>query len=288
MFSQKVGLISAWIWTLAPPAMYWAVRWVWETSASTLLLTWLIWMTLTLAESENIRPWLWFGFFWGMAALTNPSLLSFLPVSLAYPLWQRRERSQLWLSRGVVVVLLFLNIITPWLIRNAVVFHYPVFIRPNLWAEVSFGNVPGADGTWQSRVHPSMNTRENASYDLMGEVQYVQWKRMQATRFISENPGLFLKLCLRRFYLFWSGYSQREESLRWLKATGWIMFTGLAFASLWMARRVPGAVPIAWLLLFYPAAYYVTFAFARYKHPIEPVMLVLAVYGGSRIAIAKS
>jgi 4-amino-4-deoxy-L-arabinose transferase-like glycosyltransferase len=262
MFSRRIGVISAWIWALAPPAMFWAVRWVWETSASTLLLTWLIWMTLTLAESENIRSWLWFGFAWGVAALTNPSLLSFFPISLAYPLWQRKQSSQPWLSRGVIVALLFLNIITPWLIRNAVVFHYPVFIRPNLWAEVAFGNAPGADGTWQARIHPSMNTRENASYDLMGEVQYVQWKRMQVTRFIRENPGLFLKLCLRRFYLFWSGFSELGESLRWLRAAGWITFTGLAFTGLWMARHIAGSVPLAWLLLFYPAAYYVTFAFA--------------------------
>jgi 4-amino-4-deoxy-L-arabinose transferase-like glycosyltransferase len=278
MFSRNVGLISAWILAVAPPAMFWAVRWVWETSASTLLLTWLVWMTLTLAESENIRPWLWFGFLWGIAALTNPSLLSFFPMALAYPLWQRRERGRLTLARGIVVALLFLNIITPWLIRNVVVFHYPVFIRPNLWAEVAFGNAPGADGTWQARIHPSMNSRENAAYDLMGEVQYVQWKRMQVTRFIRENPAVFAKLCMRRFYLFWSGYSAPAESLRWLRAAGWITFTALAFAGLWMARGTPGFVPIAWLLVFYPAAYYVTFAFARYKHPIEPVMVVLAVY----------
>jgi 4-amino-4-deoxy-L-arabinose transferase-like glycosyltransferase len=281
MFNRKVGLISAWIWALAPPAMFWAVRWVWETSLSTLLLTWLIWMTLTLAESENIGPWLWFGFLWGVAALTNPSLLSFFPISLAYPLWQRRKLGRAWLPRGVVVALLFVNIITPWLIRNAVVFHYPIFIRPNLWAEVSFGNAPEADGTWQARIHPSMNTRENASYDLMGEVQYVQWKRMQATRFIRENPGVFLKLCVRRFYLFWSGYSQRNENLRWLKSAGWVIFTVLAFTGLWMARKIPGAVPITWLLLLYPAAYYVTFVFARYKHPIEPVMVVLGAYAVS-------
>jgi 4-amino-4-deoxy-L-arabinose transferase-like glycosyltransferase len=283
LLGRKVALASAWIWALAPPAMFWAVRWVWETSASALLLTWLIWLTLTLADSERIQSWLWFGVLWGVAALTNPSLLSFFPISLAYPLWQRRSRGHAWASRGAIVVLLFLNLITPWLIRNAVVFHYPVFIRPNLWAEVSFGNGSGADGTWQARLHPSMNPRENASYDLMGEVQYVQWKKIQVTQFIRSNPGLFLKLCARRIYLFWSGYSQPGENLRWLRATAWLLFTALAFAGLWIAwrNRIAGIAPLAWLLLLYPAAYYVTFAFARYKHPIEPVLVILAVYSVS-------
>lgn len=285
LFSRNVGLASAWIWAVAPPAMYWATHWVWETAVSTFLLTWLIWITLSLEDSEGIRAWLGFGILWGIAALTNPSLLSFLPISLAYPLWQRRNRGQAWASRGIVVALLLLNVITPWLIRNAIVFHYPVFIRPNLWAEVSFGNVPGADGTWLGRIHPSMNSRENAAYDLMGEVQYVQWKRMQVTEVIRGNPDFFLKLCVRRFYLFWSGYSQPNENLRWLQAAGWLAFTVLAFSGLGIAFRnqIRGVLPLAWLLLLYPAAYYVTFAFARYKHPIEPVMVVLAVFAVSRV-----
>lgn len=290
LFNRKVALASAWVWALAPPAMLWATRWVWETAASALLLTWLIWLTLTLAEREGIRSWLWFGGLWGVAALTNPSLLSFFPTSLAYPLWHRRKRGQPWIRHGVVVALLFLNLITPWLIRNAIVFHHSVFIRPNLWAEVSFGNAAGADGTWLARLHPSMNSREKAAYDLMGEVQYVQWKRMQATEFIRSNPGVFLKLCVRRFYLFWSGYSQPNESLRWLRATAWLIFTALAITGMWIAflQKVRGVGSLALLLLVYPMAYYVTFAFARYKHPIEPVMVVLAVYALSHLPLLRT
>lgn len=215
---RAIALVAAWLWALAPPAMFWATEWVWETAASALLLTWLVWLTLTLASSSGIRSWLLFGLAWGVAALTNPSLLSFFPVSLAYPLWVRRSRGQSWLPQAAVVGLLFLNLITPWLLRNYEVFHYPVFIRPNLWAEISFGNVPGADGTWLARVHPSANPMEEASYNLMGEVQYVQWKKIQVLNFIRQNPGFFAKLCMKRVYLFWSGYSRPQERQRWLRA----------------------------------------------------------------------
>jgi hypothetical protein len=280
MFGAKVGRMSAWAWALAPPAMFWATHWVWETAVSAFLLTWLIWETIKLAERESIYPWLRLGALWGVVALTNPSLLSFLPMSLGYPLWLRQRAGKEWATRGIVFGLLLMNIITPWLIRNAIVFHYPIFIRPNLWAEVSFGNVAGADGTWFARVHPSMNTRESAAYDLMGEVQYVQWKKLQVMQFIRANPKIFLSLCVRRFYLFWSGYSEPNQPLRWLWAAGWSLFTVLAFAGLGQAfrRSVAGAAILAWVLLVYPIAYYVTFAFARYKHPIEPLMTLLAVY----------
>lgn len=283
--AHKIALAASWVWAVAPPAMFWAVTWVWETAASALLLTWLLWLTLTLAASVGIRRWLLFGVGWGIAALTNPSLLSFLPVSLSYPLWARRSRGQPWLSRALIVLLLFLNVITPWLLRNYEVFHYPVFIRPNLWAEVSFGNVPGADGTWLARIHPSGNAAEEASYNLMGEVQYVQWKKIQVVDFIRGNPGFFARLCARRVYLFWSGYLSHDERLRWVRATGWIMFAGLAAAGVFFLFRTKtrGAVPVTLLLLIYPLPYYVTFAFARYKHPIEPLMTALAVYAASQL-----
>jgi hypothetical protein len=42
--------------------------------------------------------------------------------------------------------------------------------------------------------------------------------------------------------------------------------------------RRRAAFPYATLLLLYPAVYYVTFTQPRYGYPIEPVLLVLAVY----------
>jgi hypothetical protein len=32
------------------------------------------------------------------------------------------------------------------------------------------------------------------------------------------------------------------------------------------------------LLIFYPLIYYITFAFDRYHHPIEPELIILAVW----------
>jgi len=34
-----------------------------------------------------------------------------------------------------------------------------------------------------------------------------------------------------------------------------------------------------WLLVLYPFPYYVTFVLPRYRHPIEPELLILIIYG---------
>jgi hypothetical protein len=38
------------------------------------------------------------------------------------------------------------------------------------------------------------------------------------------------------------------------------------------------AVPLASVMLFFPLIFYITHSSSRYRHPIDPVMLVLAVY----------
>src|SRR5581483_5807230 len=80
-FSEKVAVWSAWGWALLPTVMYWCARWVWETSLAALLLALIFWLVLEMEELHGMLPWVGFGVLWGVAALTNSSLLSFLPAS---------------------------------------------------------------------------------------------------------------------------------------------------------------------------------------------------------------
>ena len=43
-------------------------------------------------------------------------------------------------------------------------------------------------------------------------------------------------------------------------------------------RRIHGVFLFATILLSYPLAYYITVPEPRYRHPIEPEMLMLTVY----------
>jgi hypothetical protein len=53
-------------------------------------------------------------------------------------------------------------------------------------------------------------------------------------------------------------------------------------AILGLARAIRKKKPGAWLFLLpaltYPAAYYFIFPHARYRHPIEPELLILMVF----------
>jgi hypothetical protein len=58
-------------------------------------------------------------------------------------------------------------------------------------------------------------------------------------------------------------------------ASSVLCFWGLARA---LRRGRPGAWLFFWLILCYPAVYYMVFPHARYRHPIEPEIGILIVY----------
>ena len=50
------------------------------------------------------------------------------------------------------------------------------------------------------------------------------------------------------------------------------MFWGMGRA---LRQRRPGAWLLFWMVLLYPAIYYVVFPGQRYRHPIEPAITIL-------------
>jgi len=55
----------------------------------------------------------------------------------------------------------------------------------------------------------------------------------------------------------------------------------MAFAGLrWAIRdRRDGAIPLVMVLIFFPLAYYLTHSDIRFRHPIDPVIVVFMAYG---------
>src|SRR5579862_5676397 len=157
---ERIAAWSGWAWALLPPIIFWATRYVWETSLATLLLAAIFWLALAIESQDGLRPWLGFGLLWGIAALTNTALLSFLPASGTW-IWYRRAKDRRPSLIGVMIAsLMFGAFVTPWIARNYRVFGRFIFIRSNLGAELRLGNGPGSNGTWMDDQHPTKNAEQ--------------------------------------------------------------------------------------------------------------------------------
>jgi 4-amino-4-deoxy-L-arabinose transferase-like glycosyltransferase len=286
-FSEKVAVGTAWLWALLPSVAYWSARWVWETSLAALLLAVIFWLALVMEERDGWRPWLQFGLLWGIAGLTNVSLLAFLPASGLWIWYSRFKQEKRSLGGVVLAAVVFLACIAPWLVRNYKTFGQFVFLRSNFGAELRLGNGPGADGTWMQHLHPTQDAFEMARYRRMGEMAYVAAREQEAVTFIREDYTRFLGLSLKRFIYYWARIPKSGE-LPWesyAKRSIFLASSVLAFWGLGRAlhKQKPGAWLFFWLVLCYPAVYYVVFPHPRYRHPIEPELGILMVYVVSEV-----
>jgi 4-amino-4-deoxy-L-arabinose transferase-like glycosyltransferase len=281
-FSEKVAVGSAWAWALLPNVMFWCTRWVWETSLSALLLTTIFWLALTLEDRDGLLPWFQFGLLWGIAALNSTSLLSFLPAAGLWAWYRRAKRGKKSLAGVVLASAVFLACISPWLIRNYQTFGKFIFIRDNFGAELRLGNGNGADGTWMEYLHPTQDVYAMRQYQAMGELPYIAMRQRQALDYIRAGYGRFARLCVKRFIYFWAGppkatqpWWMNEAKNSLFLASSVLMFWGLGRA---LRLRKRGAWLLFWLILLYPAIYYVVYPAPRYRVPIEPEMAIVAVF----------
>ena len=281
-FSERVAVGTAWLWALLPSVMYWCTRWVWETSLAALLLGAIFWLTLQLEEADGAKPWIGFGLLWGIAALTNTSLLSFLPAAGIWAWYRRSKHRKASLAGVALASAFFIATIAPWLVRNYETFGRFIFLRSNFGAELRLGNGPFADGVWMQWLHPSQNIVELRRYQQFGELEYVSTRKREAMDFIRASYPRFAWLSVKRFIYYWGGLPRSSEiaALAPFKnslflASSVLTFWGLARA---LRKRQHAASLFLWLLLTYPTIYYFVFPHPRYRHPIEPELGILIVY----------
>ena len=283
-FGGKVAKWSAWAWTLLPFTMYWGIRWVWDTALSTLLFATAFMLTLQLARHADSKPWKWamWGLLWGVAGLSNTAELAFLPFAGLWICWHYAKQNKPFFWKAALSAIIFFAVLAPWTYRNYKIFHKIIPVRGNFGLEFHLGNTPDANGMWQVWLHPSQNILEYRLYRSLGESAYVHAKFEQTLAFIRSEPGKFAFLTLEHFIFFWDGVPHGEK-YDWIypaKTSAYLASTILSVWGLimaWRKRRVAAGLFVI-LLLTYPDVYYITFAHPRYRHPMEPMLLVLAVY----------
>lgn len=278
----RIARWAGWFWALLPYSMYWAVRWVWETSFSAFALSLALLLTLWIEREPRLRTWVWFGVVWGVIALANPSCLTLLPCCGLWLAWRLGRAHRPWFTGAAVSAVIFFALLAPWTIRNYRVFHKVIPVRDNFWVEFRLGNSDSANGLWMSWFHPSTDLNEFALYARVGELRYVELQKEKALDFVRRRPGRFVELCFRRAIWFWAG-TPRATNFPFgveLRNAAFATTTVLAFWGLWMMirQRRRAAWLLGMFLLVYPTIYYFTFPHPRYRHPIEPEMVIAGLY----------
>jgi 4-amino-4-deoxy-L-arabinose transferase-like glycosyltransferase len=286
-FGPRVALWSARTWALNPYVWYWSVHWIWDTTFTPLVLALIFLVALEMEQWPGWRGWALFGVLWGVGALANPTMLSFLPFCGLWVWWRRYRRGLRSLAGVVLCSLVFFLALSPWLARNYEAFGRLVFIRDDFGLQLRLGNNKLADGISIVTLQPNLNKLELEKFQRLGEIAYEADCRRLAFDWIRAHPGRFAVISLKRFFYYWNGLPRPTDSV-----VPWDFRSSLFLASSVMAvwglmRALRQKRPAAWLfaglVATYPTIYYFVFPHARYRHPIEPELFILVVFLASEV-----
>ena len=283
IFSEKVAVGSAWTWALLPYVMFWCTRWVWETSFSALLLAVIFWLALTMEERDGLKPWLQFGLLWGVAALNSTVLIAFLPASGLWA-WYRRAKRHKPSFAGVGAGLRGFHCLCHTLDGAQLSNLRQVYFHPRqLRRGTASGQRPRR--RWHLDAVPASHAGHFTR--CASTLPWASWpisSTASGRRSITSRPITGALPCSASSVSSISGRDRRGwRNIWWLAevknslflASSVLMFWGLGRA---LRQRKPGAWLLFWLILLYPAIYYVVYPGQRYRHPIEPEMVILGVF----------
>jgi 4-amino-4-deoxy-L-arabinose transferase-like glycosyltransferase len=281
---QDTASAAAWFWAFLPNAVIFPFEWIWDTSLTALLAATLLWATLELAESPRLRNWCAYGLLWGFALLTNPSLGSVLPFLLGWAAYRAAKRGA-GLRAPALAAACVVLCCAPWTIRNYRAFHRFVPLRSNLGVELYTGNNENYGP--HPPVWPFNITREREIFRFyrVGESAFMQEEMRKALHFVAANPGIELRLTWDRVVAFWLGtpapfsdfLSADSLLLRAVFVCGFLLLLGtVAGLTLLFLTASQFIFPLASFVLFFPLIYYLAHASLRFRHPLDPILVLLS------------
>jgi 4-amino-4-deoxy-L-arabinose transferase-like glycosyltransferase len=288
---RGLAATATWLFAIFPNAILLTFESMWEACLSALFAATILWATLAIAGSRRLRDWCLYSLLWGFSLMTNPVLASLLPLMLGWLAWRDwRERRphplRESLARPALALVLAALCCVPWAIRNYRIFHSFIPWSSVLGLQLWQGNNPQASPIWLAHLHPINDPAERATYVRMGEIPYMKQKFALAIGYMLTHPHRELVLTSRRFLAIWSGGT--PYPIRDFLATGSVWFryvllfnllaaiAALAAIVILFRRQSEFAFPLAVFPIVFPWAYYLTLATARYRFPIDPVVMLLA------------
>jgi 4-amino-4-deoxy-L-arabinose transferase-like glycosyltransferase len=285
-FNGRVAKWAGWGWAFSPYGIYYGADWAWSTCLVTLLLAVLFLWALRLEECGGASEWLGFGVLGGAAALTEPVVLSVVPLLGLWTCWRRLRQDKSWMLPAVAAALGAVAVMSPWFVRNYETFHQFIPVRSGYGLELYIGN--SADSMhWVDRsLHPNHSDAELAEYARLGETAYMARKAQQGKQYIRSHPAQYVYRVARRLVYIWTGFWSfdraylAEEPLDLPNIFLSTTMTALALAGLGRVWRADVGLAMRFVIVFvfFPLAYYFSHPETYYFRPVDPLIVVLTAY----------
>lgn len=289
-----------------------------------LLTSLLLYLLVTSFSMENmadpVQPNLtrsfWTGIVWGLAILCRPTYLAFLGIwtvvrctgLLFHKLRNRKpsgNKKQAWrpvtyLAAGIMLA------VSPWFIRNLIVFQAPILStthggytlllgnNPVFYEEVvqkPWGTVWSGESlnAWQQQLE---NQISQTDPPLTTEQERDRWMYKRAKHNIAKQPEVFVSACILRFKRFWNISPLTGSTLLTNPLVRWGIsgyyaviligcFSGM-FLVVW--KKEHRWNPLICLILSFTVVHLFFWTNMRMRAPLVPAVALLSVYAWSEFS----
>ncbi len=290
----RAARLAALLYALFPIAVYFESELLLDSLFTFLLLAaW--YATLRASENRSGLSLLIAGFLWGLSAITRPTSLILLPLSL-WPLLKDRENlvGRRW-RNSLILVLGTAAIVGAVAVRNIVVASDPVLISSQAGINLYIGNNPIADGVSAELEEPlGLNWR-------VGDISYIAEKQVgrelksgevseywmsRAIAWIVEYPAEAGQLYLAKLSFFFSNQeiSNNRSLDRFLQLFPFFKYNPISFGLLFVfgtfgfictRKRFPELLPVALIVVIYAVVISLFFVTSRFRLPVIPFIIIL-------------
>ncbi len=287
-FSRVVGLLAGAGLALYPAHAYSAMHFVSETPFGFWLLLALI--ATAYAYKRQRGGWgvdVLAGVFWAVAVYTRPQLLLAVPFAGALAAIALALRDRQHLKRFTVQAVVLMLVLSPWVMRNAVVMGKPTLSTITgygLWGshnELTF-NDPAQRGGWVKASELIDAEHPLTGNEIQRNAQATRYGKQAILTHIDRMPALIAAKLLR---LVTPIKDTDNRTVRFAFAGGWIVVAPLMLVGLVVTfKRAPAT---AWLLLL-PilatiASTAIYYGSDRFRDSVAPAFIIFAAAGASSV-----
>ncbi len=296
LFGKRTAIIASLMCTLYSVVIYFEGRILFDFLVTFLML---LWLTL-VATPDPKHAWqrqVLFGLLFGLICTLRPPFLPVALILFGYMIWKSLKTGMRLSRSSLPLVCSFLLPILIVTAHNILVGKDFVLLASQGGINFYIGNnglsdgytssVPEAGGpAWETRHVEYIVERDLGRTPKPSEVSGYWYAK--GFDFIRSNPGDFIRLTLRKVYLFWSHieiannqsyywYEQSSTLLRVLPVGFWLVGP-LGLAGAVLAWTVPRARVLLLFLLIYFLVTISFFVCDRFRLPVIPPLCLLAGY----------
>jgi len=300
LFSSAVGLVAAGIYAVYKPVLFYEQTLLSETPMA-LTCVILLYVIAAQRQKSHVISWFLIGALLGINALLRGNVLLFAPVLIMWILVceYRDDRHSFVLTslkKTLTFILGLIISILPVTLHNYAAEKDFVLISSNAGFNFFIGNHKGATGIFE--IPPLVDMDQDPSGSRVAEAdlglfplkssEVSSYWSSKAVKFISQNPGDFIRLLVKKLYFFW-GRTEIAQiySMNLMKEfmpvitwplPGFYIIGPLSILGMGLCLFKPDRRTILIVLFvhIYVLSFLPFFLTARYRVPVIPVLCIFS------------